>query len=305
MRALLALGGLLGALLLAGFAGSLWWGFDVVSDVRPQLAVVGLGVALLLLVGGRKRSGTLLMVTSAVAAVTVAWIWVPPADEPTGRPVRVVTFNLLSSNAEYEAVIDWLRQVDADVVFLQEASLPWEEALAEAGLGYRVEVARDPELIFGTVVLTDDPQAQVTGYGFATGQPRAVEVRLPGHGGFPLTLLGIHPLSPTSEERSSLRSAQIDWALERLRDVGAPVVLAGDFNAGPWSAPFRRLLGAGLVDSQRGVGLQPSFPARAPGFLRVAIDHVLVSDGVSVADRRLGPPLGSDHLPVVVDLLVE
>jgi endonuclease/exonuclease/phosphatase (EEP) superfamily protein YafD len=33
---------------------------------------------------------------------------------------------------------------------------------------------------------------------------------------------------------------------------------------------------------------------------------VLYSDGFEVIDRRLGPPLGSDHRPVVVDLaLVE
>jgi endonuclease/exonuclease/phosphatase (EEP) superfamily protein YafD len=36
--------------------------------------------------------------------------------------------------------------------------------------------------------------------------------------------------------------------------------------------------------------------------LQVSIDHLLHSSELAVADRRLGPPLGSDHLPLVVDL---
>jgi endonuclease/exonuclease/phosphatase (EEP) superfamily protein YafD len=38
--------------------------------------------------------------------------------------------------------------------------------------------------------------------------------------------------------------------------------------------------------------------------LRIPIDHCLVSPSVAIVDRRVGPPVGSDHLPVFVDFAI-
>ena len=38
--------------------------------------------------------------------------------------------------------------------------------------------------------------------------------------------------------------------------------------------------------------------------LRVPIDHLVHTPDLVVVDRRLGPPLGPDHFPLVVDLAV-
>lgn len=307
MAVVAVLGGVAALASVFGFAGALWWGFDVISNFRPQIGALGLIAGMVLLAGRWRRTGMVVSLASVVSVVMVAWLWIPASNSDVGGAgdaVRVVTFNLLSSNEEYEAVIAWLDSTDADVVFLQEASLPWEEMLRESDLGYRVEVTRDPNLIFGTLVLVREPHAEVTGFGFGRAEPRAVEVWLPLGDERSVTLLGIHPLSPTSEERALIGSAQIDWALGRLDEVRGPVVLAGDFNSSPWTYPFRQLTSAGLRDTQRGWGLQTTFPATAHQLLRVSIDHVLVSPDVHVTDRRVGPPLGSDHLPVVVDVVV-
>jgi endonuclease/exonuclease/phosphatase (EEP) superfamily protein YafD len=78
----------------------------------------------------------------------------------------------------------------------------------------------------------------------------------------------------------------------------------GDLNATPWSRPFRRFVGrSGLCDSRAGFGVQASFPA-ASALLRIPIDHVLVSCVIGVRNRRIGRDVGSDHLPVIVDLVL-
>jgi endonuclease/exonuclease/phosphatase (EEP) superfamily protein YafD len=78
----------------------------------------------------------------------------------------------------------------------------------------------------------------------------------------------------------------------------------GDFNATPWSPPYRRLLArSGLCDSRAGFGIQATFPA-ASSIVRIPIDHLLASCSVGTADRHIERDVGSDHLPVVIDLVI-
>ncbi len=61
-----------------------------------------------------------------------------------------------------------------------------------------------------------------------------------------------------------------------------------------------------LLDSRRGFGVQRSWPTSMKvsilGTMRIPIDHALVSRDVKVLDRRVGPFIGSDHFPIMVDI---
>ena len=82
-------------------------------------------------------------------------------------------------------------------------------------------------------------------------------------------------------------------------------ILIGDLNTTMWSPWFGRLCAkSGLSSVRRGFGVLPSWPAPLPAFLRIPIDHCLVSDDLVVTGCRLGSPAGSDHLPLIVDLAV-
>jgi endonuclease/exonuclease/phosphatase (EEP) superfamily protein YafD len=296
---------LLAALSLAGFLGAWVWWLDLVANLRVQFALV-LGVFGLVLVLARwRRTGwVVLAVAVANAALVLPLFLGGPAPVPDGSPtLRVVSYNVLSDNERFAETVDFLRSTGADVVFLHEVSRPWEEAILEAGLPYIVDAVRGGDLIFGTLVLTQ-PGAEVTGFGFTRDQPRAVEVRML-HGGRPVALLSSHPLAPTTETRSLYRDAQIRFAAEWAAGRDVPAIVAGDLNATQWSHAFARFASiGGLRDSSRGFGPQPSFPTSLPRLLRLPIDHLLHSEEWVVVDRRLGPDLGSDHLPLVVDLVL-
>ena len=78
-------------------------------------------------------------------------------------------------------------------------------------------------------------------------------------------------------------------------------IVVGDMNTHRRLAPLRRLPPRrGLRDSRLGFGRQPSWPTWSP--YRIAIDHAFVSDDLAVVDRRLGPAIGSDHFPLILDL---
>jgi endonuclease/exonuclease/phosphatase (EEP) superfamily protein YafD len=244
------------------------------------------------------KTGWAILIVALANLLTVLPLYLQPATAvPTEAAWRVLSFNLLASNEQFAAVINYIEEVDADVVFLHEVSRPWEVALDAADLDYHIYNNRSGDLIFATLVMTKDP-AEVHSFGFELRGPRAVQVDVDG-----LTLLGIHPLSPTDERRAHLRNQQLGFVREWFESTPGLRVVAGDFNATPWSYPFRRLVSeSGALNSQRGFGLQASYPVRASALLRVPIDHLLFSDGLAVVDRHLGPALGSDHFPLVVDL---
>ena len=55
--------------------------------------------------------------------------------------------------------------------------------------------------------------------------------------------------------------------------------------------------------TRAGFGVQATFPAQSR-LLRIPIDHVLASCTIGVRDRVIERDVGSDHLPIVVDLVV-
>jgi endonuclease/exonuclease/phosphatase (EEP) superfamily protein YafD len=214
-----------------------------------------------------------------------------------------MSLNLLSTNESYNDVIEYIEAAEPDVVLLHEASRPWEVALDSAGLDYEVVRGRSDNLIFGTVVLARQ-EVEAVSYGFAEGAARAIALEYQPDGWpVPVSILSSHPLAPTTAERADLRDAQLGFAADWAAEQEGAFLVVGDLNASPWSWPFRRLVAEGsLRNSQIGFGLQASFPADALFLLRVPIDHLLHSDELRIRDRHLGPTLGSDHFPLIVDL---
>lgn len=293
--------------LAAFFGGSIWW-LDVLANFRAQYVVALAVLGLIVMMSKWRKTAYAILVVALVNLVAVLPLYIgSPAEARVGADdIRVMSFNLLSTNEEYSEVIDYIGTVDPDVVFLHEASRPWEVAMESSGLDYEIVRPRSDDLIFGTLVLVRGDQLTAVSHGFAAAAPRAVSLEfVPWGWEVPLSILSTHPLAPTDRERADLRDAQLgfagDWAAER---TGAFIVV-GDFNATPWSAPFRRLVSqADLENSQGGFGLQPSFPSTSSLLLRVPIDHLVHSPALEVTGRQLGPSLGSDHFPLVVDLQV-
>lgn len=283
---------------IAAFFGRWSWALDVLANFRVQYAFALVLMAIFLAAGRWGRSSAVVALGAIVNLAVIIPLYIGEGQTlPPEEPVRVLSYNLLSSNEQFGDVAGYIRDMDPDVVFLHEASRPWEVAMEAADLGYTVTRSRSPELIFGTLVLSREGD-RVTSYGFTLGGPRAVEVVHDG-----IAFLGVHPLAPTTAERSALRNAQIDFAADWSNDREGSHVVVGDLNATSWSYPVRRLLArTEMENSQSGFGVHATFPASGNFFIRVPIDHLFHSPDLAVADRILGPPMGSDHYPLVVDL---
>jgi endonuclease/exonuclease/phosphatase (EEP) superfamily protein YafD len=288
-------------LTMVGFLGAIWWGFDLAAHFRVQYAAL-LVPAVALLAGLRWRK-TAVVAGSALLvnlALIIPLFLVQPVQADGTDTLQILSFNVTASNPERTSVIEYLRASGADIVFLHESSTDWEDALGRSDLSYRMVSAREPGSVFGTLALIrEGAVANVIPLGDFGQWSIEVITEMDGH---EIKVLGTHPLSPVSPTRAAARDEQLriigEWAA--LQDD--PVVVTGDFNASTWSRGFALVAGgADLINSQRGFGIQASWPAGYPLF-GIPIDHLIHSPELTTIDRHLGKNLGSDHFPLIVTI---
>jgi endonuclease/exonuclease/phosphatase (EEP) superfamily protein YafD len=213
----------------------------------------------------------------------------------------VLVFNVHTESSSFAAARRLIEDTRPDVIGLVEVDRRWLEALAPSLTGYagRLEATRSDN--FGVALYTRWPLSGAIQH-FASELPAAVAHL--AFNGAELDVVLIHPPPPVSGRALAAQIAQLDAVAERVHQIPGPVVVMGDYNATPWSQPFLRLVTrSGLCDSRAGNGLAASYPA-ASAALRIPIDHALITCSIGVADRRVERDVGSDHLPVIIDLVV-
>jgi endonuclease/exonuclease/phosphatase (EEP) superfamily protein YafD len=298
-------GALLGVATITGFLARLGWLFELTSHFRLHLAVALGALAAIWALKRRWRWAAVCAALALVNAGLVLTLLWPGADESphSGGRLRLVSLNVHTANKRSDLVLDFLRGADADIILLMEVNNRWMTALSplQTDYPYRLAEVRDDNFgiaMFSRIPLTNETVVEI---GSAEVPSIIADIRVNEQ---TLHLVGTHPLPPGSSAYARLRNEQLVALADHVRSQSAPVILMGDLNVTPWSPYFADLLrDSGLKDSSRGHGLFGSWPAGLPG-LRIPLDHCLVSPAVHVAGKRLGPDVGSDHLPVLIDLLV-
>lgn len=287
-----------------GMFGAWSWWLDLAAQFRVQYAgalVLALGLAAAL----RRWRLVVLAALLLTPNLEVLSLAVPGDRSAPGPGLRLAHFNLLSSNRRHAEVRAWISGSGAELVLVQEVDAAWAAALADVP-GYRLIHALPRTDNFGLAALLRDGAAAPESIEVLelAGVP-ALALRL-RHDGRPLALLGLHTLPPVSARYAATRGEQLAaaaaWAQGR-RDGGAAPVVLGDLNATPFSAAIAPLAAAGLRDSLVGGGLLTagSWP-ELPWPLRIAIDHCWHDAALVARERALGPALGSDHRPLLVEL---
>jgi endonuclease/exonuclease/phosphatase (EEP) superfamily protein YafD len=279
------------------------WPLVLVGHFRVQCAAGGLilvGCAAALRARGWfdiAAAATLIQVV-----VLAADLGATPAAIPAGGvAIRVLVLNVHTESSRFDEVRRLIADEAPDVVGLIEVDDRWLAALAPALVAYPSRLERPRGDNFGVALYARG--AVVGAIELLDGELPSVvaEVTL---GDARLGVMVIHPIPPVSAAALAAQRQALAAVAARARTLRSPLVILGDFNATPWSEPFHRLVAdTGLCDSRAGFGVQPSFPAGS-AILRIPIDHLLASCEIGVRDRRVERDVGSDHLPVIVDLVV-
>ena len=236
-----------------------------------------------------------------------------------GTHVRILTFNTDGGGAVAPRLAQLLAEWSPDFVALQECGPSLAEVVRRLPGWFHHEVralcflSRYP--LLDSMVMDrrafeklKQSAADIGG----SGDVVRYTVKMPGG---PVNVTNLHLETPRKglesllsgtfsaeklRSNTELRLIESDLAMKWVDGGTAPAIVAGDFNTPVESRIFQGAWG-NFTDafSRAGFGFGMT---RLNGWIRVRIDHVLTGRGWYADQARLGPDLGSDHLPLIVDL---
>lgn len=304
LLALLAVGLTAGP--LAGFYSDRNWQCEVATHFQMHYVIL-LGIlAMIFALDGRFRWATYAMIV-AVAAFCyhiLPLYFGPAAPESAQRDLRLASANLAFFNKTKGAFIDFVKTEKPDVLLVFEVTQEWSDILGQLDAEYPHKKLLTQEWHEGVGVLSKIPfeELRIETVGKSPSNVIVGTLQLPNEKR--LTLVGAHPDPPIRWANTLNRNDQLAELAQKVLTLSDPVVVAGDLNTSGWNPVFKQLLfTTGLRDSRLGFGIQSTWNVMRP-FVRTPIDHCLVSRQINVLDRHVGTYVGSDHLPIVVDLSV-
>lgn len=286
-----------------GSLGRHHWTLDLLSHFRLQYLIV---CALVVLFSLFRRRTLMLFVAliSLLWNAQIVYAFQQTADKivvKTERPLRVITFNVMSENANHVAAIAHVLKADADIVCLPEVDETWRASLEPLRVKYphRVEEMNDGN--FGIACYTRLPLKSSEVRRFTAHGLPTVLLNL-DHLGRTLTFIGTHPIPPMSGFNAQAWREQLTQLGAIAASIDGEVIVAGDLNATPWCEGMR------LLCEKSGLQFHCADPVWPPTWglnlpMMIPIDHVLVKGGLSVSKRVIGPEMGSDHRSITVEIV--
>ncbi len=294
---------IIGGLTIAlSFFGDQHPGFDSLAHFRAHLAVVT-GLAALVRIWSGRGAGRWVAIAALAltvyAGTTTARFLIA---DPSIRTTAATTYTLLQLNAagNPEGSSRLLLDLKPDFAALQEMPMLSEPRRREIEAVYpHIATCSNGRGWGDTVLLSQYAFAGEIVCGNARSFVRATVLL----GDRALTLTSLHLSWPWPHGQHDDITANVDL----LRQVSAPAVISGDFNATPWSLTVQRI--GALTQTMPTSGIGPTWLLRGvePGYrpyVGLPIDNILTS-GVTIAQVQRLDDAGSDHLPVLMRFAFE
>lgn len=220
-----------------------------------------------------------------------------------GKPLRILQVNTLFLNKDTEDLKALIAVEDPDVIFAAEVNADFADMFRSLKPAYpRQEIWPQDQGPRGMALLSKYAGSLAERKYFDDKPVPALDWTLNWQGRA-LHFLSIHPFTPLNglaQRDASFKAIAANYA----QDKADGLVVLGDFNATFYCPALKQLTRElNLRNAREGMGLLGSWPAglKLP-FLRIPIDNLLLSPGLSVEEYRLGPDIGSDHLPSLITI---
>ena len=230
----------------------------------------------------------------------------------SAAPLKIVFSNVLTSNPDPAPLLALIAAEKPDLVALLEINSRWKSQLTAAlSAEYPFQNIHPREDNFGVAVFSRVQPGGGRVEFFADVETPSIDFVWPHPDGDIRAVL-THPLPPGDPSTNFLRPQHLEDLIKWRRFVGGlapsgarpiPVLILGDFNATPWCPPLRHLLSDADLRSAATdhATLFASWPAPIP-FLRIPLDQALISPDLACVSYRVGPDIGSDHFPLILEI---
>lgn len=264
----------------------LGWGLDLAAHWQILYATAWLALCALAACADRRW---LICAPIALLPLWSASDALPATSDAQKPTLTIAAANILASNEDPARLIAWLKTAPTDIVILTELTHGHAAAIErELGALYPYRAFEPEDSPIGIGLMARRPLDDIALKRSVDGIPSlSARIEVDGRA---VRVVAAHPMPPMAphwhEERDRLLVALAEGA------GGAPLIVAGDLNATPWSTALSGAADHGL---RRATGLRPTW---SNAFLGIPIDHVLASAHWRRGASERGPEIGSDHRPV-------
>jgi len=223
---------------------------------------------------------------------------------PSNGSVSLLAANVLQDNTEYESFLDLIKKYDPDLVLTMESDDKWEKGLSEIEKRYKYTVKAPNNEYYGMHLYSKkELKNSKIEYLIEENVPSIhFEYEINDESSVFFECLHPAPPSPTENETSEERDAELMVTAKKIRERNEPTVVCGDMNDVVWSRVtrmFKKM--TNMIDPRIGRGFFSTYHA-GYRFMRFPLDHLFHTKNLFVGRMERTKNFGSDHFGMYYEI---
>lgn len=277
------------------FLGELDSLLDIWSSFRIQYLALGIFLlALSLFINGSIRVQAVLVLTICVNFYEIDFSYKTPNSI---SDITIFHANVLSSNRNYELLIQSIQENQPDIIGVQEITESWSVVMDSVFRDYKYREVIPSDDNFGIGIYSKIPFESSSTCIFTLNDMSSIiaKVRVKQQ---TIELVYTHPVPPISSKFFRHRNEQLN-AIAQYVSTKDNIVVFGDLNMSPWSIFFKKFLNNSNLEHYSS-NIKYTWPVRLV-IMGTPIDHILGSKDLEMRVKKL-PSIGSDHFPLLFEI---
>ncbi|WP_203295459.1 endonuclease/exonuclease/phosphatase family protein [Luteirhabdus pelagi] len=225
-------------------------------------------------------------------------------DFESGGCVSILAGNVFQDNHSYDKFIAEVKRFDPDMVLTMESDLKWEEGLSELEETYPHTTKIPLDNYYGMHLYSKIALKNLEVHYHVEDDIPSILFECPVTEAQDVFFACLHPAppSPTENETSKERDAELMMVGKKIREMKKPVVVCGDMNDVVWSRTtrlFKKM--TAMIDPRIGRGFFPTYHA-GYRLMRFPLDHLFHTKDLFVKTMIRSNNFDSDHFAMYYEI---